>query len=147
MRLWPGLILWAGRNEIVETSSADEQIRVILATIGKDIQAVSLLFKELTDQMLADEFWKKVSIEGELPLIWSVSRNRAALPAIARSVPAVKADAATTLFKINCSEIAWAVLDFWDRWQSSSLQESGWNGQTRSPNLRLQELPQDRQPE
>ena len=31
--------------------------------------------------------------------------------AVSRSVPAVKADAARTLFKVNCSEIAWAVID------------------------------------
>ena len=31
--------------------------------------------------------------------------------AVARSVPAVKADAARTLFAVKCSEIAWAVID------------------------------------
>jgi len=33
------------------------------------------------------------------------------MPAISKSIRAVKADAATTLFKVNCSEIGWAVID------------------------------------
>ena len=31
--------------------------------------------------------------------------------AVSRSVPAVKADAARRLFNVDCSEIAWAVID------------------------------------
>jgi serine protease AprX len=37
--------------------------------------------------------------------------NRRASPALERSVPAVKADAARTLFNIKCDRIVWAVLD------------------------------------
>src|ERR1044072_5042255 len=44
-------------------------------------------------------------------LIWQVSLNRKALPALERSVPSVKGDAARTLFNVNCSKINWAVLD------------------------------------
>jgi serine protease AprX len=44
-------------------------------------------------------------------LVWTVSLNRRASPALARSVPAVKADAARTLFNVDCSDIVWAVLD------------------------------------
>lgn len=45
------------------------------------------------------------------PKIWQISLNRKALPALDRSVPAVKGDAARTLFNVNCSKINWAVLD------------------------------------
>ena len=46
------------------------------------------------------------------PLVFQVSLNRDALPALTKSIPAVKADAAkTAVFKVNCSEIGWAVLD------------------------------------
>jgi hypothetical protein len=45
------------------------------------------------------------------PLIWQVSLNRKAMPALERSVPAVKGDAAKSLFKVRCDDIAWAVLD------------------------------------
>jgi subtilisin family serine protease len=44
-------------------------------------------------------------------LVWQVSLNRPAMPAVTRSVPAVKADAAHTLFKVDASQIAWAVID------------------------------------
>ena len=44
-------------------------------------------------------------------LIFQVSLNRVASAALDRSVPAVKADAALSLFKVNCKNIVWAVLD------------------------------------
>jgi hypothetical protein len=44
-------------------------------------------------------------------LIFQVSLNRRAAPALTRSVPAVKGDAARTLFKVDTRKIAWAVLD------------------------------------
>lgn len=44
-------------------------------------------------------------------LIFQVSLNRPASAALDRSVPAVKGDAAQTLFKVNCEAIVWAVLD------------------------------------
>jgi serine protease AprX len=43
--------------------------------------------------------------------IFQVSLNRAAVPALERSVPAVKADAARSLFSVQCKNIVWAVLD------------------------------------
>ena len=43
--------------------------------------------------------------------IWQVSLNRKASPALARSVPSVKGDAARTLFRVRCDKINWAVLD------------------------------------
>jgi subtilisin family serine protease len=45
------------------------------------------------------------------PKIFKISLNRVAAPAIARSVPTVKADAARRLFDLDYSEINWAVLD------------------------------------
>ncbi|MGH7340844.1 MAG: S8 family peptidase, partial [Candidatus Rokuibacteriota bacterium] len=45
------------------------------------------------------------------PLVWQVSLNRTATPALTKSVPSVKADAARTLFKVRCREIGWAVID------------------------------------
>jgi serine protease AprX len=53
-------------------------------------------------------------IEGgdkDQPLVWQISLNRAANPALSNSVPAVKADAAKFLFKVDTSSIAWAILD------------------------------------
>ncbi|HEY7675840.1 MAG TPA: S8 family peptidase [Candidatus Methylomirabilis sp.] len=47
----------------------------------------------------------------EAPLLWTVSRNRAAGPAIWRSILALKADAATRLFQLSCKDLRWAVID------------------------------------
>jgi hypothetical protein len=44
-------------------------------------------------------------------LIFQVSLNRNATAALDRSVAAVKADAAQSLFKVSCRKIVWAVLD------------------------------------
>jgi hypothetical protein len=43
--------------------------------------------------------------------VWQVSLNRKAMPALERSVPSVKGDAARTLFNVKCDKIAWAVID------------------------------------
>jgi hypothetical protein len=43
--------------------------------------------------------------------IFQVSLNRIASAALERSVPAVKGDAAQSLFKVRCKNIVWAVLD------------------------------------
>lgn len=44
-------------------------------------------------------------------VIFNVTLNRVAETALSESVPAIKADAARSLFKISCAEVAWAVLD------------------------------------
>jgi hypothetical protein len=44
-------------------------------------------------------------------LVFQVSLNRRTSTALSRSVPAVKGDAARMLFKINCDNVTWAVLD------------------------------------
>ena len=43
--------------------------------------------------------------------IFQISLNRTAAPALERSVPAVKGDAAKSLFQVSCKNIIWAVLD------------------------------------
>lgn len=107
-----GLILWAGRqdgqSEQLSRAAHDPVMEVLEAAKSDEI---AHLLSELAEKMLADSTWKTKSGEKADPLIWQVSLNRAALPALLKSVPAVKADAATTLFKVNCSEITWAVLD------------------------------------
>ena len=99
-----GLLLWAADHNPEnqpQTVSAAEQISYILDHV--DPAQIAALLLELGGKMLSDQ--------GRDPLVWQVSLNRQALPAISRSIPAVKADAAHTLFKVNCSEIAWAVID------------------------------------
>src|SRR5262249_28007789 len=87
------------------------KIRSILGKVSREISTVASLLERVAGKMFEDPTYRSVKGEGKKPAVWSVSRNRTALPAIAKSVPAVKADAATTLFKVDCSEIAWPVLD------------------------------------
>jgi serine protease AprX len=99
------LILWAGSYDPKTTTAptTDEQTALVLKHADSDVDGMVKQLSELAQIMWADKTAD--------PMVWQVSRNRAAMPSISRSVPAVKADAATTLFKVNCSEIGWAVLD------------------------------------
>jgi hypothetical protein len=58
------------------------------------------------------ELFAGVEFNSSVPaLVHLVSRNRPATTCLSRSVPAVKADAAVNLFKIDCADITWAVAD------------------------------------
>ncbi|MEX2091064.1 MAG: S8 family serine peptidase, partial [Pirellulales bacterium] len=47
----------------------------------------------------------------EHAVLWSIFLNREGRTAQNKSVPAIKADAAKTLFHLNCSQLNWAVID------------------------------------
>lgn len=95
-----GLLLWAGgantRRPLVERDRTGRELRDVKAQ-----EIVSIVVDLLHDLLY----------RSEQPLVWQLSLNRRALPAMNRSVPSVKADAARRLFGVNCSEIAWAVID------------------------------------
>ena len=98
-----GLILWADRAAVrSEGRAAPPDVSALLArTDGATIIApLQQAFERMLDEPMPVK-----------PLIWQVSLNRQATPALGRSVPAVKADAARTLFKVKCDEIGWAVVD------------------------------------
>jgi serine protease AprX len=97
------LILWACETKAQPAPNVDDQISYVLNQAIADIDEIARLLHDLAAEMLKDRTRD--------PLVWQVSLNRPAMPALSRSVPAVKADAATTLFKVNCSEIGWAVID------------------------------------
>ena len=107
-----GLLLWARdhvpANPNWETLTVEEKINYILANANHD--SIAVLLDNLRNEMLGHP-----NCEGTIPkpevLIWQVSLNRQPMPALSRSIPAVKADAAHTLFKVDCSRIAWAVVD------------------------------------
>jgi serine protease AprX len=48
---------------------------------------------------------------GKADLIYTINRNRKASLAVVHSIKTVKADAAGSLFSINCKKITWAVID------------------------------------
>lgn len=98
------LILWAGSRPEPEASpKPDDPIKFILEQANADLPEMSQRLVNVAKKMLNDP--------ARDPLVWQVSRNRSAMPAISKSVPAVKADAATTLFKVDCSDIGWAIID------------------------------------
>jgi serine protease AprX len=117
-----GLILWAGsdtNNLIGQNQPTKTLIESILKTAKEEVDSIAKTLSATADKMLKDESWKKKTETGSIlipvqkadPLIFQISLNRDVLPALTKSVSAVKADAATTVFKVNCSEIGWAVLD------------------------------------
>jgi serine protease AprX len=86
---------WAPWMEAEQEGSASKRVKE--ATVG-DIRKVLRGFLE------------KMTPKPE-PKIFQIALNRTAAPAIAKSVPTVKADAARRLFDFDFSEITWAVLD------------------------------------
>jgi len=105
-----GLLLWAR----LETNSRPKRqlplsAKRIQRLVLQDIDSLSEQLAMIYDQIQKQE---KVSKgDDSEDTIFSVSLNRRVSPAIARSVPAVKGDAARSLFKVNTSKITWAVLD------------------------------------
>lgn len=101
------LVLWAGshnpKKKPGKTLSSDDQIKHVLKQAKASLDEMARLIDGLAQDMLKDTT--------PAPLVWQVSLNRIAMPAISKSIPAVKADAATTLFKVDCSDISWAVID------------------------------------
>jgi hypothetical protein len=97
------LILWAQDQPAdpdYDLLSSEGQIKNILAR---------KIAKSLAAQL--KKVFKQLYVPKKKDLVWTVSLNRRATPALTKSVPAVKADAARTLFTVNCSEIVWAVVD------------------------------------
>ncbi|TCA75002.1 peptidase S8/S53 subtilisin kexin sedolisin [Rhizobium leguminosarum bv. viciae] len=99
-----GVILWAARLE--RNLRPGEDVRqLVIADADGIADAIAELIHAITRPL-------KFSREDvKLPLIYQVSLNRHVSTALKRSVPAVKADAARNLFKVDCSSISWAVID------------------------------------
>ena len=99
-----GVILWAARqnNEKASVGSIGEALTNLTGP-----EPVVKILREVFDRILTG-LHRSEEIG---PQVWQVSLNRKALPALSRSVPAVKGDAARTLFNVRCDSIRWAVLD------------------------------------
>ena len=100
-----GIILWTSKQPKTKKSpkGAGEAL-VKLKSPEPIVKLLGDVFKKLLDD---PDFEPGESN----PQIWQVSLNRKAMPALSRSVPSVKGDAARTLFKVRCESIRWAVLD------------------------------------
>lgn len=102
------LILWAGEDHKPARRSASfaEKIDHLLTLVKET--GVQEIAKHL-NRILVET--KKDADKDKDPLVWQVSLNRTAVPALGKSIAAVKADAAKNLFKVDCSLITWAVID------------------------------------
>jgi hypothetical protein len=103
-----GLILWAShaaRTTRAKSSAALSVEQVLVTAIRKldeIVDGLSGIYKQIASAT------KTAAPEA---LIFQVSLNRRVMAALDRSVPAVKGDAARTLFSVDSHKIAWAVLD------------------------------------
>ena len=97
------LFFWARDSK--RRGKGDSGINDIL---GEDGEKIEQLARSGADALV--KAFKKYD-ETREGSVWTISLNRRALPALTKSVAAVKADAARTLFNVDCSQIAWAVLD------------------------------------
>jgi subtilisin family serine protease len=98
------LILWAADQEPLKTKRSSTSAPDSLPRFLQDKVAAQAAEK------LKALFEHSAPVEDK-SLVYQVSLNRTATPALVKSVPAVKADAARTLFTVNCSDIVWAVID------------------------------------
>jgi serine protease AprX len=121
-----GLILWAADPTTlggIADDTSQELDLVHLKTPEKMLEKVDRpavaervykLFKQIADDseaLLARSGAERAILVPDDPLVWQISLNRRAMPALEKSLLAVKADAATSLFRVDCKDIAWAVLD------------------------------------
>lgn len=118
-----GIILWAARKERKTASektkaapkkaeAASKKTSAALPTIPIGDALAELESPDEIAQTLHDLFEEIAGDElSNESKVWQVSLNRKALPALELSVPAVKGDAARTLFNVRCESIRWAVLD------------------------------------
>lgn len=100
------IILW-GATRPRSRKSTGQNIADRLAGI-KSPRTVFRALERIDDEILSP--LRTAKAKGA-PQVWQISLNRPAVPALSRSVPSVKGDAARTLFDVKCDKIAWAVLD------------------------------------
>lgn len=93
------LILWAGSRE-PKGSDAENRHWVLTPEVAEESA------KELKDAL-----GSKLLAPEDKAFFYNISMNRTASTALTKSVPAVKADAARSLFSVDCSSIVWAVVD------------------------------------
>jgi hypothetical protein len=99
-----GIILWAAHQPQKQSSLGAGDALIKLKTPDPIVKLLGTVFGKI----LRDPELESPDAD---PEIWQVSLNRKAMPALSKSVPSVKGDAARTLFNVRCESIRWAVLD------------------------------------
>ena len=94
----------AGDTPISTADEAREQTAQAVQTLRQSSRAdISRAVFNVLQSMTSDSHAE--------PMVFQISLNRHAAPAITRSVPTVKGDAAQRVFGIDCSELNWAIID------------------------------------
>jgi hypothetical protein len=110
-----GLILWVAKKKRPENGFKPLELAEIFKKYESKIDEIVDNVLNLYELFQADSEALGKGPKNELDRrhahIFQISLNRHASSAIDKSVPAVKADAARTLFDIKCDRIVWAVLD------------------------------------
>lgn len=89
-------------------------LRLVLGSLQAAAAAKRLPKRVAKDKLIAagDELLGEIEpIAPSEPTLRRVTLNRPARPAVAYSRKTVKADAVTQLFRVNCSNLTWAVID------------------------------------
>ena len=94
-----GIILWQAEASVSDEKGLNQLADLPAKSVAARLQRLLFAIRAA-----------KIPVK-EQGTIWQISLNRTAIPALQRSIPAVKGDAARTLFKVNCENIRWAVLD------------------------------------
>jgi serine protease AprX len=104
------LILWAQKQSQPRRKAPKRQASPVPADEEFELAFKAVSAKAIFDLMVP-LFEQIEGAPKHGPLVWQVSLNRTATPALDRSVASVKADAARGLFSVDCKDIAWAVID------------------------------------
>jgi serine protease AprX len=97
-----GIILWVGEQKEKLTEPSTNIVDLVTQMGDPDaiVAEIDALLREIKSLSLKEE-----------KLVWQVSLNRKVMPAVEKSVLAVKGDAAKTLFNVHCDDIRWGVID------------------------------------
>jgi serine protease AprX len=119
-----GLIYWITKLERPKEEGAtvkdlparraDEAFKIYQTHVDQIVEGMLRLYSVVKKAANAAEKQRSGKVDEDDyvgGMIFQVSLNRTASAALERSIPAVKADAAHSLFKVNCKDIVWAVLD------------------------------------
>jgi hypothetical protein len=107
-----GIILWAGDSKGAQNKKRggiSGGVSEALAGNDQGPEPILGVLQKLFAEIKKDS--RDAKTRKNEANIWQVSLNRKAIPALSKSVPAVKGDAARTLFSVNCRDIKWAVMD------------------------------------
>jgi serine protease AprX len=111
--------IWSPQRHAERPTSEVEWLAMVLGAIltlreeGQEAQQ----HLEVADDELVDRGSELLRREQEYSphpppgSLWRATLNRPAYPAVARSRETVKADAVTRLFEVDCSGLAWAIVD------------------------------------